>query len=189
MLCISKCEFKPWIFLNVCYVDIFSLTHWFLDNSVVVWGVVCVHWLQERPGHFVRLQRREEQRKEWWEVKARTPEEQQTAPLAWQEEQVGQHTFFCSRDSFSLRSPCRTNTGWRERRRRRKSREEGRRGEREASKNKCREQAKKKKTTLGSQTHQIRPTEDFYLLLSDQKGGWNMGRVTDLHHERDISDS
>lgn len=34
------------------------LTHWFLDNPVVVRGVVCVHWLQERPSHFMCLQRR-----------------------------------------------------------------------------------------------------------------------------------
>lgn len=32
------------------------LTHWFLDNPVVVRGVVGVHGLQEGPGHLVGLQ-------------------------------------------------------------------------------------------------------------------------------------
>lgn len=31
------------------------LTHWFLNDSVVVWGVIRVHRLQERPRHFVSL--------------------------------------------------------------------------------------------------------------------------------------
>lgn len=45
---------------SACYADTFPpLTHWFLDNPVVVWGVIRVHWLQERPRHFMCLQRRE----------------------------------------------------------------------------------------------------------------------------------
>lgn len=32
------------------------LTHWFLDNPVVVRGVIGVHGLQEGPGHLVGLQ-------------------------------------------------------------------------------------------------------------------------------------
>lgn len=36
-----------------------SLTHWFLDDSVVVRGIICIHWLQERPRHLMCLRRRD----------------------------------------------------------------------------------------------------------------------------------
>lgn len=94
--------------------------------------------------------------------------------------------FFFPHDSSSLCPPCHTNTGWRKRGRR-KNREKGGRGGKEAS-IKQMQGSRPKTTGRGGQTHQIRLTEDFYLLLPNQKEGWNMGRITERHQERDSSD-
>lgn len=62
------------------------LTHWFLDDPVVVRGVICIHWLQEWPRHFMCLQMREgpkrerDKEKDKTVEKAETNEEKQTAP-------------------------------------------------------------------------------------------------------------
>lgn len=42
---------------RLSFLTYFLLTHWFLYDPVVVWGIICIHGLQERPGHFMCLQR------------------------------------------------------------------------------------------------------------------------------------
>lgn len=107
------------------------LTHWFLDDSVVVWGIIGIHWLQERPRHFMCLRRREgprdgEKQKDKTVEKAETNEEKQTPPLKWHWKQVGQHR--CSLSFFSL-SLLHTRTTGQRRRKTRGEEVEG--GERE----------------------------------------------------------
>lgn len=148
---------KPQTFRIVCYAFV-SLTHWFLDNSVVVWGVICVYWLEERPCHFMCLRRREgatrqsrEKKDETWKLRPLRNNKQRcrrdmgsrwvnTDRLSWY---PPTHTSICvSHKHRWMREGGGEKT------------EDGRR-EREASKNKCR---------------QRRLTEDIPSLLLYQKG-------------------
>lgn len=80
-----RCEYL--LFLSLTYrtksLDACApLTHWFLDNPVVVWGVVCVHGLQEGPRHFMGLRRREPEKDEDHAEASERDEEQQTKGAA-----------------------------------------------------------------------------------------------------------
>lgn len=49
------------------------LTHWFLNNTVIVWCIIGIHWFKKRPGHLMGLPQEKKTKHHYCQVEIPIP--------------------------------------------------------------------------------------------------------------------